>query len=157
MISSNILNDFLRIIIFTQNSLILDLINRLKYQITLFFLLWESDLLYFRHISHNLSPNKASKMYQCTKVRIKACIPLCTFVQVIFNLCLVCVNKIQKMNTCTGLVHVLCGTKLISDPYWTYRLQVYQILFHFSSKNKINHHFCLEIFLYPNYQYQRSI
>ena len=47
------------------------------------------------------------------------CVPLCTFVQVIFNLCLVCVNKIQKMNTCTGLVHVLCGTKLISGNFAT--------------------------------------
>ena len=43
-----------------------------------------------------------------------ACIPLCTFVQVIINLCLVYENKTRKINTCTGLVLVLYGTKLNS-------------------------------------------
>ena len=71
-------------------------------------------------------------MYQSTKVRIKACIPLCTFVQVIFNLCLVCVNEIQKMNTCTGFVHVLCGTELISG-----KLSMKQIMAEFVWTNSL--------------------
>ena len=43
------------------------------------------------------------------------CVPLCTFVQMVFNLCLVSINETQKINTCTGLVLVLWGPKFHSD------------------------------------------